>query len=464
MLVRLTHCMVVLAIVLAIVAPAFAHTPPTSFAPELDLRDAVQAEPREQSLPFFSLTAFDDVTHIDLPPPALSDRLEARLDAITNDHASTRTSLPVLAVSAELASALLPSSEDNNFNENRELGLKTRWGTAFQALPFWEPVTGAIYVRNRWYSPATGTFLSPDPLGYVDSANLYTFAGGDPVNGRDPRGLADDNKPSCLGLGNKSCSELWAEASKVWFEPIDAVTTGSKELDQKLKSAAKKPVQVMLAPADMVMNVGVSPGKLVDRMDHALLGGGPAFGAEEGDFALTEGTVNDALMVLAPLEMLEGGLEVPSNFRRSTRSVKARHPDVGIQWGKGVQLQGMPWEDYLERQLPAGSRLPKNFKSFDFFADESGVAISAKTLDTSTLAKLKDPRQVYTSLKRNIDAAANFTSYELKGVSLSSDMITAREVHVAVPSSTTAEQWKEIKRAVDYGRGEGVKVIVTAVR
>jgi RHS repeat-associated protein len=334
----------------------------------------------------------------------------------------------------------------------------------FQALPFWEPVTGAIYVRNRWYSPATGTFLSPDPLGYVDSANLYTFAGGDPVNGRDPRGLADDNKPSCLGLGNKSCSELWAEASKVWFEPIDAVTTGSKELDQKLKSAAKKPVQVMLAPADMVMNVGVSPGKLVDRMDHALLGGGPAFGAEEGDFALTEGTVNDALMVLAPLEMLEGGLEVPSNFRRSTRSVKARHPDVGIQWGKGVQLQGMPWEDYLERQLPAGSRLPKNFKSFDFFADESGVAISAKTLDTSTLAKLKDPRQVYTSLKRNIDAAANFTSYELKGVSLSSDMITAREVHVAVPSSTTAEQWKEIKRAVDYGRGEGVKVIVTAVR
>jgi RHS repeat-associated protein len=196
MLVRLTHCMVVLAIVLAIVAPAFAHTPPTSFAPELDLRDAVQAEPREQSLPFFSLTAFDDVTHIDLPPPALSDRLEARLDAITNDHASTRTSLPVLAVSAELASALLPSSEDNNFNENRELGLKTRWGTAFQALPFEEPATGLVYVRNRWYAPTSGTFLSPDPLGYRDSANLYAYCGGDPVNCSDPTGNKAEVRPN----------------------------------------------------------------------------------------------------------------------------------------------------------------------------------------------------------------------------------------------------------------------------
>ncbi|MGN6187245.1 MAG: pre-toxin TG domain-containing protein [Thermoanaerobaculia bacterium] len=51
-------------------------------------------------------------------------------------------------------------------------------------------MNGAVYVRERWYAPATGTFLSPDPLGYVDSGNLYTFAGGDPVNRRDPTGKA----------------------------------------------------------------------------------------------------------------------------------------------------------------------------------------------------------------------------------------------------------------------------------
>ncbi len=58
----------------------------------------------------------------------------------------------------------------------------------FQALPFTEPATGLICARARWYDPSTGTFFSPDPSGYQDSSNLYAFAGGDPVNGRDPSG------------------------------------------------------------------------------------------------------------------------------------------------------------------------------------------------------------------------------------------------------------------------------------
>jgi RHS repeat-associated protein len=59
-------------------------------------------------------------------------------------------------------------------------------------LPFSEAVTGLTYVRNRWYEPSTGTFLSPDPLAYKDSSNLYAFAGGDPVNGRDPSGMGEE--------------------------------------------------------------------------------------------------------------------------------------------------------------------------------------------------------------------------------------------------------------------------------
>ena len=59
----------------------------------------------------------------------------------------------------------------------------------FQALPYVEPINGLVYARNRFYDPATGNFLSADPMGNVDSANLYAFGGGDPVNGRDPTGL-----------------------------------------------------------------------------------------------------------------------------------------------------------------------------------------------------------------------------------------------------------------------------------
>ncbi|HEX8171499.1 MAG TPA: Ig-like domain-containing protein [Thermoanaerobaculia bacterium] len=58
------------------------------------------------------------------------------------------------------------------------------------AQPFADPATRLNYVRARWYDPATGAWLTPDPKGYVDSSNLYSFAGGDPVNRRDPTGQA----------------------------------------------------------------------------------------------------------------------------------------------------------------------------------------------------------------------------------------------------------------------------------
>jgi RHS repeat-associated protein len=58
----------------------------------------------------------------------------------------------------------------------------------FQAQPFAEPFTRKSYVRDRWYDPQTGAWLTADPMGYGDSANLYAYAGQDPINGRDPTG------------------------------------------------------------------------------------------------------------------------------------------------------------------------------------------------------------------------------------------------------------------------------------
>jgi RHS repeat-associated protein len=49
--------------------------------------------------------------------------------------------------------------------------------------------TGLLYFRSRWYSPESGEWLSQDPLGNVDSDNLYAFNGFDPVNFVDPWGL-----------------------------------------------------------------------------------------------------------------------------------------------------------------------------------------------------------------------------------------------------------------------------------
>ena len=76
------------------------------------------------------------------------------------------------------------------------------WGAAAQS-----PIAGAIEMNlrlpgqyfdaetglhdnwHRSYDPVRGRYLQPDPVGYPDGPNAYAYAGADPVNRIDPRGL-----------------------------------------------------------------------------------------------------------------------------------------------------------------------------------------------------------------------------------------------------------------------------------
>jgi len=79
--------------------------------------------------------------------------------------------------------------------------------------------TGNYYYRARYYSPAIGRFLQADPFGivpdgdqknpfmpteqYYAGTNLYTYVGNNPLNGRDPFGLATITREYCKGLYDK---------------------------------------------------------------------------------------------------------------------------------------------------------------------------------------------------------------------------------------------------------------------
>ncbi len=62
---------------------------------------------------------------------------------------------------------------------------RARWKGALWMGPELE----LYYMRNRWYEPQSGRFLSEDPIGLAGGINPYAFAGGDPINGWDPFGL-----------------------------------------------------------------------------------------------------------------------------------------------------------------------------------------------------------------------------------------------------------------------------------
>jgi filamentous hemagglutinin len=138
---------------------------------------------------------------------------------------------------------------------------------------------------------------------------------------------------------------------------------------------------------------------------------------------------------------------------------------TGIKWGGGIQEQGLPFENYLEGQMATGTRLPANFKTFDFFDAETGLATSVKTLDTTTAAKVIDPGQVYSSIKGNVDSVVNFSGApSLSGRTVDAAKITTREVQLAVPAGTNSAQWAQINKAIQYGQSQGVAVRVTVVK
>ncbi|MCG3130993.1 MAG: hypothetical protein FLDDKLPJ_01768 [Phycisphaerae bacterium] len=64
--------------------------------------------------------------------------------------------------------------------------------------------TGLYFYRFRTYHPTLKTFIQRDPLGYVDSANLYQYVGGMPTAAGDPLGLRtfDEDDPPRDWPGN----------------------------------------------------------------------------------------------------------------------------------------------------------------------------------------------------------------------------------------------------------------------
>lgn len=60
------------------------------------------------------------------------------------------------------------------------------------------PEAELYYYKARIYSPSSGRFLQPDPIGYSGGMNLYAYVGGDPVNATDPWGLEEEPLPEVV--------------------------------------------------------------------------------------------------------------------------------------------------------------------------------------------------------------------------------------------------------------------------
>ena len=89
---------------------------------------------------------------------------------------------------------------------------------------WWEDEVGLLHLRNRWYMPETGTFLSEDPwegfAGRSQSMNGYSYVEGNPVRYADPTGQC-----ILIGLDTLACIEVAAAAAAGFYLTYEIVTS-----------------------------------------------------------------------------------------------------------------------------------------------------------------------------------------------------------------------------------------------
>lgn len=121
-----------------------------------------------------------DAPHAVIKQPA-GTKLYARMDGLGNVKALTNDSSVIRVRYGYSDWGKTSSTDDEGFNGTD----RARWKGAL----WLGPELDIYYMRNRWYEPYTGRFLSEDPIGLAGGINPGTFAGNDPVNGADPLGL-----------------------------------------------------------------------------------------------------------------------------------------------------------------------------------------------------------------------------------------------------------------------------------
>lgn len=144
-----------------------------------------------------------------------------------------------------------------------------------------------------------------------------------------------------------------------------------------------------------------------------------------------------------------------------------RIDNPGIQWGRGIRQQGHPWERHLAERGDLGDWIEErapNFKTFDFLDRDTGLATSAKTLDTRAVGYVRQPKRVFGTVKGHIDRIDQFVKYGIGEYRIRDGEIKYRRLELALPAETNSAQIDEINRARAYAESLGIEMEVTFVR
>jgi RHS repeat-associated protein len=119
-------------------------------------------------------------------PGILPDEVLIKIESSTKTYFHKDRLGSVVAVT-DASGDVLSSVKYGPFGETPSL-TETPFGYTGQRF---DSELGSYYYKARYYSPAIGRFLQPDPIGFKGGLNVYGYVSNDPLNLSDPMGLQD---------------------------------------------------------------------------------------------------------------------------------------------------------------------------------------------------------------------------------------------------------------------------------
>lgn len=160
-----------------------------------------------------------------------------------------------------------------------------------------DPDTHLVDMKSRWFDPATGRFLSEDPLGFAaGDLNLYRYGLGDPVNTVDPQGT----EPITIGLLILGGLLYTGGAAGTYYyaDQMDRASgglgfLGTRETSRRINEAAYYDAAVGFNYSFRAAGIGA--GMLAApvsgfALSSMMLEGAAAGGIEEGVFSYSQGS------------------------------------------------------------------------------------------------------------------------------------------------------------------------------
>jgi len=151
------------------------------------------------------------------------------------------------------------------------------WGSLLQGQA---DASGLRYQRNRFYDPSTGQFTQEDLIGLAGGRNLYAFAGGDPINFRDPFGLMAcppmcgfDGDPRNVERETRMFESRSPHDNLAMLAVIGAAgatTAGLRSLAVRLLGTLPSVAAVGAASAPAAPKLVVQFGRVANQVSHAF--------------------------------------------------------------------------------------------------------------------------------------------------------------------------------------------------